>query len=95
MRRGIRLEIEVHADGRAAPAVTRDVSVDGMQVVTDRPLPFLAECWVRCWLAPLREEAEVRAVVRWTADDRMGIQFRGLRARHAWALHRMLETPVP
>lgn len=45
-----------------------------------------------CFVLPvLREEINTPATVRWLAEDGIGLQFDGLRAREVWALGKYLE----
>jgi type IV pilus assembly protein PilZ len=64
----------------------RDVSVGGMFVETDAPLPFGAEVIVHVQLPSSKDEFRLPGVVRWTRDDGMGIQFGLLGAKETHAI---------
>jgi hypothetical protein len=43
-------------------------------------------------LPSLGERLSLDAVVQWSTDDGVGVQFEGMRAREVWALWRYLES---
>jgi len=63
-----------------------DLSLGGMFVRTDKPQPFGAEVIVHATLTAKKTPFELAAVVRWTRDDGMGLQFLPLGARETHAI---------
>ncbi len=89
--------IETHVafqvgDGPLVEAHCRDVSLGGMFIHTDAPLPYGAKVRLYLRLPGLREEAVVDAVVRWSKPDGMGVQFGVMGARETHALTQMLSS---
>ena len=95
-----RIDIEVIADGAAGfTTYTRNVSLGGMYVISDRALPFGTKVKLRFTVPTQAEIIEVEGEVRWVeAEDGdthgMGIQFGGLRARDVWAMNKFFERPA-
>jgi type IV pilus assembly protein PilZ len=72
---------EVRFKGRA-----KDISLGGMFVETTHPLPFATEVVVSAAIQSGKPAFALPAVVRWTREDGMGIQFRTLGARETHAI---------
>ena len=51
-----------------------------------------ARCQIAFRVPKMEELIEVGAVVRWSDDTSVGIQFDGLRARDVWALNEYFKT---
>ncbi len=64
----------------------RDVSLGGLFVETPSPFPFGTEVIVHLPVAGYKEPLVMPAVVRWTGEDGMGLQFRLLGARETHAI---------
>jgi hypothetical protein len=64
----------------------KDISVGGMLVRTDHPLPFSAELLVHVTLPGQKTPFALPAVVRWAKADSMGVQFKMLGARETHAI---------
>lgn len=79
-------------DGPRLDAVCKDVSLGGMFIVTESPLPFGTSLTVYLKLTALRQEAVIRAVVRWTKPGGMGVQFGTMGARETHALMELLAS---
>jgi type IV pilus assembly protein PilZ len=77
-------------DGPLIEATCRDLSLGGMFVETLAPAPFGATVTVYLPLPGLRHEATIRATVRWTKPNGMGIQFGVMGARETHALMQLL-----
>jgi c-di-GMP-binding flagellar brake protein YcgR len=75
-------EEEIHA-------VSKNLSLGGMYVVTDVDLPYGTDVTVRFRLPALKEETNCAATVRWKKDDGVGLQFGSLRALEVWALNQL------
>ena len=89
----VSLPVEIEYRGFKATGRTKNLSIGGMYLET--PNPFSLGDSIRVRFAFPRPAAiiEVDAVVRWvdgTPGDSKGagIQFVGLRAKHAWAFNR-------
>jgi hypothetical protein len=65
---------------------SRDVSLGGMFIQTDEPLPFSTELVVHIKLPKERTPFALPAVVRWVGDKGMGVQFGLLGARETHAI---------
>jgi hypothetical protein len=91
-RAPIDLGVEFARNGSGEPAGVRvkgqakDISLGGMFVQTAEPLPFATEVIVYAELTPGKPAFALPAVVRWTRDDGMGVQFRPVGARETYAI---------
>jgi type IV pilus assembly protein PilZ len=72
----------------AAPisGVAKDISVGGVFVIVDEPLPFNTSVEVRITLPGQGDALTLPGVVRWTRTDGMGIQFGLLGAKETHAI---------
>lgn len=75
------------ASGRAL-----DVSLGGLFVETASPFAFGTEVIVHLTLPGHKEELALPAVVRWTGEHGMGLQFRLLGARETHAITEILRA---
>ena len=73
------------SDARVAGHAT-DLSLGGMFVKTAQPQPFGAEVVVHAKLAKSKTAFALSAVVRWTCEDGMGLQFGPLGAHETHAI---------
>lgn len=72
----------------------KDISLGGMYVLTDTPLPFGAELVVHVTLPGQRAPFALPAVVRWArTSDGMGLQFGLLGARETHAITELTKEP--
>ena len=71
----------------------RDISLGGMFIETDRPLPFSAEVTVHLTLPAQKAPVALPGVVRWNRDGGMGVQFGPLGARETHAITELTRTP--
>lgn len=62
-----------------------DLSLGGIYIETDHPLPFGTQLVVRISFPSQSDPLEVPATVRWTCTEGMGVQFGllGARVTHA------------
>jgi uncharacterized protein (TIGR02266 family) len=72
---------DARIQGRAS-----DLSLGGMFVRTAHPPPFGTEVIVHATLTAKKTPFELAAVVRWTREDGMGLQFLPLGARETHAI---------
>jgi hypothetical protein len=80
-------------DSPRVAARCRDVSLGGMFIETDAPLPYGSALRVYLALPGLKGETVIGAVVRWAAPEGMGVQFGTMGARETHALTRLLAPP--
>ena len=64
-----------------------NLSLGGALIAQTIRHPMGARCTVAFKLPTMDELIEVGAVVRWSDETSVGIQFDGLRARDVWALN--------
>jgi hypothetical protein len=92
-RHEIELDAVVTHEGGQIACKTRNLSLGGVFLLTDSPLPYGTKIRVRFHLAPLREAVDVEGTIRWTAGEGMGAQFGSLRAREVWGLNQLFKDP--
>jgi Tfp pilus assembly protein PilZ len=71
----------------------RDISLGGMFIETDRPLPFSAEVTVHLTLPSQKAAFALPGVVRWNRDGGMGVQFGLIGARETHAITELTRAP--
>lgn len=91
-----RIEIEVTADGVPFTTHTRNLSLGGMYLLSERSVAFGSKVKLRFTVPTQAEVIEVEGEVRWVEAEEgethgLGIQFGGLRARDVWALNKFFE----
>ncbi len=64
----------------------KDISLGGMFIETDKPLPFSAEVTVHMSLPSQKAPVALPGVVRWNRDGGMGVQFGLIGARETHAI---------
>ncbi len=84
--------VTVLHEGKEHEAVTRNVSLGGMYLVTTAQLPYGAKVKIRFRLPALKEETTCEATVRWQKSDGFGVQLGSLRAREVWALNQLFKS---
>lgn len=87
----IRLRVGFDKDGERVAAVSRDISLGGMFIETDRPLPYGTQVILEVALPSLPAPAQIQATVRWVGAEGMGVQFGTLRARETWAINQLFK----
>jgi uncharacterized protein (TIGR02266 family) len=93
-----RVDVEILVDGKEIHTVSRNLSLGGMFVETDDPLPEQTSIQVRFKVPTQPEVIDVTGEVRWIERSQpgrpggMGIRFHGLRARDVWALNRFFQS---
>jgi len=85
-RSPLEAKVEVHGKG------ARDVSLGGMFVVSEAPFPFGAEVRVHIFVPGAKAPMVLPAVVRWTREDGMGVQFGLLGARETHLITEIVRT---
>jgi uncharacterized protein (TIGR02266 family) len=96
----VELSVEFRFEGQTYQGRSRNMSVGGMFVVTDAPLPFGATLSLVFSIPKLKEPIEVESQVRWVEREGenvtgVGVQFVGLRAKHVWALNKLFGELSP
>lgn len=76
-RAPVEVPVEFVQKGATArsPGRSKDISIGGMFIVTDQPLPFKTELVVHLSLPGHKAPFALPGVVRWTGSGGMGIQF--------------------
>lgn len=88
-RVSVQLPVRFPAGDAMVDAVTRDVSLGGLFITTDRALPYGTVTTFELRLPALPEPAKIEGTVRWSSTDGMGVQFHSLRARETWAINQL------
>ena len=70
-----------------------DISLGGMFIETDRPLPFSAEVIVHVTLPSQKAPCALPGVVRWNRNGGMGVQFGLIGARETHAITELTRAP--
>ena len=96
----VRIPVSLIHEGEEYQGQSRNMSLGGLFVETTTQLPFGATVQVQFRIPLLKEPVEVEAEIRWveTADGvskGVGVQFKGLRAKHVWALNKFFENKNP
>lgn len=84
------LPVTIVHEGTEYQAVTENISLGGMYLITSAPLKYGAEVSLRFRLPPLKDDTECTGTVRWTKPDGIGVQFGSLRAMEVWGLNQLL-----
>lgn len=90
----LRCTLTVVTDGAASPPAELalvNLSIGGALIQRPR-LALGARVEVSFRVPTLAETISTGAVVRWSTDDEVGVQFDGLRPRDVWALSKFFET---
>jgi PilZ domain len=87
-RTTIDVSVEFVAKGATErfPGRAKDISLGGMFIATDKPLPFSAEVTVHLTLPSQKAAFALPGVVRWNRDGGMGVQFGLIGARETHAI---------
>jgi type IV pilus assembly protein PilZ len=80
------VEFESKGSDQRFGGMAKDISLGGMFIETPEPLPFHAELTVRVLLPGQRAPFALPAVVRWTREGGMGVQFGLIGARETHAI---------
>ncbi len=95
-RRIVRLAVAFQVgDGPRVDAYSRDLSIGGMFITTDKVTPFGAAVSLYMHLPGVKQEVTVKGTVRWTEPDGMGVQFGLMGARETHALTQLLTGAPP
>ncbi|MFW5876162.1 MAG: PilZ domain-containing protein [Myxococcota bacterium] len=84
------LPVTIVHDGVEYEAVTQNISLGGMYLITTAPLKYGAEVTLRFRLPSLKERTECTGTIRWVKPDGLGVQFGSLRALEVWGLNQLL-----
>ncbi len=85
----VALDVAFTVESERVQARSKDVSLGGMFVVTDRALPYGTTFELEVKLPALPQPAVIEATVRWSGPNGMGVQWGLLRARETWAIHQL------
>lgn len=88
-RISVQLVVRYAFNGAMVEALTRDVSLGGIFITTDKGLPYGTVTVFELRLPALPEPAKIEGTVRWSSTDGMGVQFHSLRARETWAINQL------
>ncbi len=83
------LDVTYDREGERVAAVSRDVSLGGMFIETDKPLAYGTKFSIEVKLPALPQPVVIDATVRWTGADGMGLQWGMLRAKETWAINQL------
>jgi len=92
------IDVELTSEGQAQNVRSRNLSLGGMYIESQRMLTIGATVSLRFQLPTQPEPVEVGGDVRWVVQKPgsavvgIGIRFQGLRARDVWALNRFFQT---
>jgi len=90
----IQLPVVITHEGRQFDAVTHNVSLGGMYLVTTATLPYNARIQMQFRLPALKEQTVCTVTVRWKKPDGIGVQFGSLRALEVWGLNQLFKTAL-
>ncbi len=83
----VAIEFVAKGSTERAAGRSRDVSVGGMFILTDAPLPFGADLVVHVTMPGQKSPFALTGVVRWSkAGEGMGVQFGMMGARETHAI---------
>jgi type IV pilus assembly protein PilZ len=88
-RYAVALDVAFNVGSERVAARSKDVSLGGMFIVTDRALPYGTKFELEVRLPALTQPALIEATVRWSGPNGMGVQWGLLRARETWAIHQL------
>ncbi len=71
----------------------KDISLGGLFVETDNPLPFSSEVIVHITLPSQKAPFALPGVVRWNRNGGMGVQFGLIGARETHAITELTRSP--
>ncbi len=94
-----RVDIDITHDGSTWTSFTRNISLGGVFIDADRPLPFGARVSMKFRVPTQTDFVQAEGQVRWIEMEDghvhgIGIRFEGLRARDVWALNKFFEKPT-
>lgn len=97
--RRVAIEIAPKDDSPPFASHTRNISLGGVFVESDRTIPFGARVTVKFRVPTQSDPIVADGQVRWVEMEEgqvrgIGIRFDGLRARDVWALNKFFERPV-
>lgn len=96
-RHDIQIPVDFTYDGQTFQGQSRNISLGGMFIDSTASLPFGATVTVKFAIPALKEPIEVKSEIRWVENKDgvgigIGVQFRGLRAKHVWALNKYFSS---
>jgi PilZ domain len=95
-RKEVRIPVAFQlADGQRIEAMSRDMSIGGMFVMTDTFAPFASVVPVELMVPTSKQPIRVSATVRWTEREGMGVQFGLMGVRDTHTLTELLRNAPP
>ncbi len=85
------VRVEAEPDAPELESMIENLSRSGAFVGLGRRLPIGMRVELRFELPTHDKPIETNAVVRWSSDEGIGVQFDGLRAGEVWSVGRFLE----
>jgi type IV pilus assembly protein PilZ len=89
-RHTVAVPVTFTCEGTIVSAHSKDLSLGGMFIETDRALPYGTRFSLEVTLPAVREPLRFDATVRWTSPQGMGVQWGALRIIETWALNQVL-----
>jgi type IV pilus assembly protein PilZ len=87
------VEVTVKGSGERVRGISRDISLGGMQLRTERHVDFGAEILIHVMLPGQHVSVALPAVVRWVRGELLGVQFGLLGARETFAITELTKGP--
>lgn len=96
-RYSVDLPVEVRYQNQIQEGRAVNLSVGGMFVRTEAPIPFNATVELRFGIPEPKEDVDVDGQIRWVegTSNGFGVQFLNLRARYIWALNKYFGDKEP
>ena len=91
-RHNISLPVVIEMGSQEANGLTRNLGLGGMYIYTDVEVSYGTPVVIRVRLPTLKKESALEAIVRWTEDDGIGVQFGSLRAMEVWGLNQLFKA---
>lgn len=87
------IPVSVTYEDKDYEALTENLSVGGMYLVTKAPVPYGADIRIRFRIPNLKDDTVCIVTVRWIKEDGIGVRFGSLRAIEVWGLNQLLKPP--
>lgn len=85
-----RLKVEVVHPAGTLTCVSQNVSLGGLYLISQEQIEYGTEVTVSFHVPEVKQDLEVKGVVRWANDDGFGVQFGTLRAKQVWTMNKLL-----
>jgi uncharacterized protein (TIGR02266 family) len=95
-RTTVDMEVTLSVDSDRVKARSKDISLGGMFVKTDRPPPLESTIGIEMTLPEQKDILVVSCIVRWVATEGVGVQFTALDPQLTRAIsHYVATRPTP